>query len=110
MEGGSVEWARHVTTGDLTARRPWRTPRGPTPGVPSAVSALVASVTGWGFLPLRLVSVAASLVVLAALAALVTQATGRRVAGVAAAGVYAVTYVRPDSPPTSAGWTRSPWH
>ncbi len=50
-------------------------------------------MTGWGFLPLRLVSVVASLVVLAALAALVTQATGRRVAGVAAAGVYAVTYV-----------------
>ena len=93
MEGGSVEWARHVTTGDLYGppsleNTPWAYP----PGFP-AVSALVASVTGWGFLPLRLVSVVASLVVLAALAALVTQATGRRVAGVAAAGVYAVTYV-----------------
>ena len=93
MEGGAVEWARHVTTGDLYGppsldNTPWAYP----PGFP-AVIALVASVTGWGFLPLRLVSVFASVAVLVLLAAVVTQATGRRIARVAAAGVYVVTYV-----------------
>jgi hypothetical protein len=57
-----------------------------------AVSAAAASVLGHSYLPLRLVSVAASLACFAVLGRLVHRETGSRDAGVAAAGLLAATY------------------
>jgi hypothetical protein len=56
------------------------------------VSAAVAEITGIGFLPLRLVSFASSLVAIGALWRLTTDATGDRIAGAVASGVFAATY------------------
>ncbi len=57
-----------------------------------AVSAAVASVLGQSYLPLRLVSLVASLACLAILGRLVQRETGSRGAGLAAAGLLAATY------------------
>ena len=57
-----------------------------------AVSAAVASVLGQSYLPLRLVSLAASLACFALLARLVQRETASACAGMAAAGVLAATY------------------
>jgi len=57
-----------------------------------AGSAAVASVLGQSYLPLRLVSLAASLACFALLARLVQRETASACAGVAAAGVLAATY------------------
>jgi Dolichyl-phosphate-mannose-protein mannosyltransferase len=57
-----------------------------------AVSAGAASVLGGSYLPLRLVSLASSLVCFAALARLVQRETASACAGIAAAGVLAATY------------------
>lgn len=62
------------------------------------VSGAVSLVTGPGFLPLRLVSLVASAVALVLVAALAARETGRRTAGVIAAGVFAATY------PLSGAW------
>lgn len=57
-----------------------------------ALSAAAASVLGQSYLPLRLVSLAASLACFAVLGRLVQRETGRRDAGLAAAGLLAATY------------------
>lgn len=57
-----------------------------------AVSAAVASVLGVSYLPLRLVSLAASLACLVLLGRLVQRETESRAAGIAAAGLFAGTY------------------
>ncbi|HET6189264.1 MAG TPA: glycosyltransferase family 39 protein [Trebonia sp.] len=57
-----------------------------------AVSAGAASVLGQSYLPLRLVSLVASLACFAILGRLVHSETGSRAAGVAAAGLLAATY------------------
>jgi len=57
-----------------------------------AVSAAAASVLGQSYLPLRLVSLIASLACFAILGRLVQRETGRRDAGLAAAGLLAATY------------------
>ena len=56
------------------------------------VSAAAASVLGQSYLPLRLVSLVASLVCFAILGRLVQRETGSRGAGLAAAGLLAATY------------------
>jgi hypothetical protein len=56
------------------------------------VSAAVAKVIGLGFLPLRLVSFTSSLVAIAAIARIVLDQTGDRIAAVVAAGLFAATY------------------
>jgi hypothetical protein len=62
-----------------------------------AVSAAAASVLGQTYLPLRLVSLIASLVCFAVLARLVQRETGSRATGLAAAGVLAATYFATDT-------------
>jgi hypothetical protein len=57
-----------------------------------AVSAAAASVLGQSYLPLRLVSLAASLACFAILGRLVQRESGSRGAGLAAAGLLAATY------------------
>jgi len=56
------------------------------------VSAAVAAVIGPGFLPLRLVSLAAALAGLVLIYALVRQGGGGRAAGLVAAGLFAATF------------------
>ena len=56
------------------------------------VSALVSVLTGTGFVSLRLVSIVASLVLLAALAKLADRETKDPVAAVVAAGLFAACY------------------
>lgn len=93
MEGGSVEVVRRVVEGHALYGppslhfTPW-----PYPPLYFWISAGVAHLTGVGFLPLRLVSLAASLVVLTLLYRMVTAETRDRVAGLVAAGLYAATY------------------
>ena len=62
-----------------------------------AVSAAAASVLGQTYLPLRLVSLVASLACFAILGRLVQRETGSRSAGLAAAGVLAATYFVTDT-------------
>ncbi len=62
------------------------------------VSAGVASVTGLGFLPLRMVSIASSFAVFWILYRIVRQATESRYAGILAVGLFAATY------DASGGW------
>ncbi len=56
------------------------------------VAAVVSVVAGTGFVALRLVSIVASLVLLAALAKLAHRETDDRVAGLVAAGLFAACY------------------
>ena len=62
------------------------------PALYFAVSAGLAGLLGVSYLPLRLVSLAASLACFALLARLVQRETGHLTAGIAAAGLYAATY------------------
>jgi hypothetical protein len=62
-----------------------------------AVSAAAASVLGQTYLPLRLVSLVASLACFAILGRLVQRETGSRGAGLAAGGVLAATYFVTDT-------------
>jgi hypothetical protein len=62
-----------------------------------AVSAAAASVLGVSYLPLRLVSLLASLACFALLGRLVQRETGSAAAGVGAAGVFAATYFVTDT-------------
>ncbi len=93
MEGGSVELVSRLLHGrplyvSPTLRfTPW-----PYPPLYHALSAVVAWFTGVGFLPLRLVSVVASLGVLVAIFVLVRAETGDRAVAVLAAGAYAATF------------------
>ncbi len=61
------------------------------------MSAGAARVLGVSYLPLRLVSLLSSLSCLALLARLVQRETGSTAAGVAAAGVFAATYLATDT-------------
>ena len=93
MEGGSVELARRVAAGQPLYTSPslhftpW-----PYPPLYYWLSAAVGSVTGQGFLPLRLVSFLASLAVLVLLVLLVRTLGGSWTGGVVAAGISAATY------------------
>jgi len=93
MEGGSVELAARVADGHSLYATPslafvgWAY----TP-LYYWVAAAVAKLTGLGFLPLRLVSITASLASMATLAWIVTRETGDRVAGLVAAGLFAATF------------------
>ena len=93
MEGGSVELARRVAAGQPLYTSPTLhfTPW-PYPPLYYWLSAAVGSVTGQGFLPLRLVSLVASLAALVLLALLVRSLGGSWTGGVVAAGMYAATY------------------
>ena len=62
-----------------------------------ALSAAVASVLGQSYLPLRLVSLLASLACFAILGRLVQRETGSHAAGLAAAGLLAATYFATDT-------------
>lgn len=93
LEGGAVELAHRVATAQALYGppslhfTPW-----PYPPLYFWISGALARVIGVGFLPLRIVSTAASLVVLWLLYRLVVAETGDRAGGVLAAGVYAATY------------------
>lgn len=93
MEGGSVELAARVAAGHSLYVAPslWFVGWTYTP-VYYWVSAAVAQLTGLGFLPLRLVSLLASLISIATLAWIVARETGDRVAGLVAAGLFAATF------------------
>ncbi|HWC85128.1 MAG TPA: glycosyltransferase family 39 protein [Solirubrobacteraceae bacterium] len=93
MEGGSVELAGRVLAGHSLYPAPSIAFVGWTyPPLYYWVSAAVAKVIGLGFLPLRLVSLAASLATMATLAWIVTRETGDRIAGLVAAGLFAATF------------------
>ena len=93
MEGGSVELAARVTAGHSLYAAPSLAFVGWTyTPLYYWVAAAVAKSTGIGFLPLRLVSLLASLVSIATLAWIVTRETGDRIAGLVAAGLYAATF------------------
>ncbi len=93
MEGGSVELVARVGAGHSLYVAPtvhyvgWTY----TP-LYYWLSAAVAELTGVGFLPLRLVSVLASLIAMGLLAWMVDRETGDRTAAVAAAGLFAATF------------------
>ena len=93
MEGGSVELAARVLAGHSLYAPPsllfvgWTY----TP-LYYWVAAAVAKVTGIGFVPLRLVSLSASLAAMAILASMVIRETRDRIAGVLAAGLFAATF------------------
>lgn len=93
MEGGSVELVHRLVHGHTLYTSPTlRFTPWPYPPLYFALSAGVAKVVGVGFVPLRLVSTAASLGVLALIFVLVHQETGNVAAAVFSAGVYASTF------------------
>ncbi len=93
MEGGSVELAARVAAGHSLYAPPSLAFAGWTyPPLYYWVAAAVAKLVGVGFLPLRLVSLVASLVAMATLAWMVVRETGSRVSGLVAAGLFAATF------------------
>jgi hypothetical protein len=93
MEGGSVELAGRVLAGHSLYAAPSVTFVGWTyPPLYYWLAAAVAKVIGLGFLPLRLVSLVASLAAMGALAVTVIRETGNRTAGLVAAGLFAATF------------------
>jgi hypothetical protein len=99
MEGGSVELAGRVLGGHSLYAAPSVTFVGWTyPPLYYWTAAAVAKLTGLGFLPLRLVSLTASLVSMATLAWIVARETGSRVGALVAAGLLAATF------PISGAW------
>lgn len=99
FEGSTVEVMARVVGGQpLYAAptdewAPW-----PYPPLYFWLSAALANLTGITLLPMRLVSLAASLGVFVLLALLVRRVEGSTVAGLAAAGLFAATY------PVSGAW------
>jgi hypothetical protein len=93
LEGGSVEIVGRVLHGQALYVAPslHYVPY-EYPPLYFWVSALVAHVTGLSFLPLRLVSLFASLGSFALLFAMVRRETGDAVAGLVAAGLFAATF------------------
>ncbi|MBN1312526.1 MAG: glycosyltransferase family 39 protein [Anaerolineae bacterium] len=93
MEGGSVEQIRRLLAGQPLYVRPSMDfiPYIYTP-VYFYVSALVAQVTGVGFVPLRLVSIVASAGCLLIIFRIVERETSSRVDAILAAGLFAATY------------------
>jgi hypothetical protein len=93
MEGGSVELAARVAAGHSIYATPSLEFVGWTyPPLYYWITAAVAKLIGVGFLPLRLVSLTASLVSMATLAWIVIRETGNRIAGLVAAGLFAATF------------------
>jgi 4-amino-4-deoxy-L-arabinose transferase-like glycosyltransferase len=93
MEGGSVELAARVLAGHSLYVSPTLHYVGWTyTPLYYWISAGTAELTGVGFLPLRLVSLVASLASMGILGWIVVKETGERVAGVAAAGLFAATF------------------
>jgi len=93
MEGGSVELAARAAAGHSLYVAPSLSFVGWTyPPLYYWTAAAVAKLTGVGFLPLRLVSLTASVVSMATLAWMVWRETGDRVAGIVAAGLFAATF------------------
>ena len=93
MEGGSVELTARVVAGHSLYSAPSIAFVGWTyPPLYYWITAAVARLTGLGFLPLRLVSLIASLGVMATLAWIVRRETGDRLAALVAAGLFAATY------------------
>jgi 4-amino-4-deoxy-L-arabinose transferase-like glycosyltransferase len=93
MEGGSVELAARVLAGHSLYAAPSLRAVGWTyPPLYYWVAAAVAKLIGVGFLPLRLVSLPASLVSMATLGAIVSREKGDRIAGLVAAGLLAATF------------------
>ena len=93
LEGNSLIEMRRILAGQQLYPAPSAgyVPDGYTP-LYFAVSAAAASVLGQSFLPLRVVSLAASLACFAILGRLVQRETSSRAAGLAAAGLLAATY------------------
>jgi 4-amino-4-deoxy-L-arabinose transferase-like glycosyltransferase len=93
MEGGSVDHVRRILTGQpiyvapTLAFVPY-----PYPPLYYYTSAAVASVTGIGFFPLRLVSLVSSLASFALVYLLVERETKSRYAATVALGIFAATY------------------
>jgi hypothetical protein len=93
MEGGSVELAARVAAGHTLYAAPSLAFTGWTyTPLYYLVSAAVGSVIGIGFAALRLVSLIASLGVMATLGWIVARETGDRIAGLLAAGLFAATF------------------
>ncbi len=93
MEGGVVDHVARVVAGEPLYVEP--TPDFVPyiyPPLGYHLAALVARVTGVGFLAVRLVSIAASLGIFLGLARLVSRDTGSRSAGLVAAGLFAATW------------------
>jgi hypothetical protein len=93
MEGGTVDHVARVLRGEPLYVAP-RLAFIPFeyPPLYFYVAAAAAKIGGLGFAPLRLVSIAASLVCFWCMYALVRLETGRVLAGVAAAGLFAATF------------------
>jgi hypothetical protein len=95
LEGGTVELVDRVMHGHSLYSAPSLGYAGFTyTPLFSYVAAAVAEITGIGFLPLRIVSLASSLVSMAALCLYVRSATRDWVAGCVAAGLFAAMYGR----------------
>lgn len=93
MEGGSVELAGRVLGGHSLYAAPSVTFVGWTyPPLYYWLAGALAKVIGLGFLPLRLISLVASLAAMATLAYTVLRETGNRTAGLVAAGLFAATF------------------
>jgi len=98
LEANSLVEMRRILAGQQLYPPPSASyvPDGYTP-LYFAVSAAVGSVLGQSYLPLRLVSLVASLACFAILGRLVQRETGSRGAGLAAAGLLAATYFATDT-------------
>lgn len=98
LEENSLVEVHRILTGQQLYPAPSSSyvPDGYTP-LYFAISAVVASVLGQSYLPLRLVSLIASLACFAVLQRLVHRETRSRTAGMAAAGLLASTYFVTDT-------------
>lgn len=96
LEGAAVDHVRTILSGQPLYARPSLafTPLTYTPGY-FYLGAWVSRIAGVGFLPLRAISIAASIGVLIVIFALVARETSSARAGVLASGLFAATY----------GWT-----
>jgi hypothetical protein len=93
LEGGTVELVGRVLHGQSLYSAPTLGYAGFTyTPLFSFVAAAVAEITGLGFLPLRIVSLASSLVAITALGLYVRAATADWVAGAVAGGLFAAMY------------------
>ncbi|HWD84538.1 MAG TPA: glycosyltransferase family 39 protein, partial [Solirubrobacteraceae bacterium] len=93
MEGGSVELAGRVASGHSLYAAPSISFVGWTyTPLYYWLAGGLAKVIGVGFLPLRLISLAASLAAMGTLAYIVIRETGNRTAGLVAAGLFAATF------------------